>query len=204
MKLQLTLAIKKGGFYKSMQKLLSYGAKIPCDRLETLQQFAVEQGFQRTAQALLTLPPSSTSEEDTKNTLSSHLKPSSDMSVKYLRLLFETGSSSLMELLEPVLSKGSDGFGLFQNIVAKIKEDKILVSDSFFNESFILKYAFPPKLDDPLTKNYLEITQFFLDYGAHFTGASLFRAVETGKFTSCEIYFRFKTFTCRRTFRMEK
>ena len=167
----VTLAIKKGGYYRTMAELLKHGAKLLESRVESLQQFAIAQGFRRTAENVLS------------SRTSGPLQPSAEMNIKYLRFLFTTGSASLLDFIEPVLTKipvDPAAFSLFQEIQTQLKEKENIKIIPHYDESDILKYAFPPKPDHKETENYLEITRFLLNYGAQFTGASLFRAVEKG------------------------
>jgi hypothetical protein len=48
----MTIAIKKGGYWKVMRVLQKYGGQIPSGRKEALQQFAINNGFSLTAKEL--------------------------------------------------------------------------------------------------------------------------------------------------------
>ncbi len=134
-----SLAIKKRGYHKTLSVLLEFGATIP--RAKHLQQFAISQGFERTANLIATVSLDQDMDVDTTmtsayvefkyNHLKEKLKENKETQKKYLEVallhrLFSIVESLLSQNIEPLFT-------------------------------WIVNYTFPPKADHPETASYLDL-----------------------------------------------
>ena len=165
----ITLAIKKRGFWKTVELLLSHGHTIPPNRLDGLKQYAIESGFVKTGNILSGLGENLTSINNS-------------MKVDYIRYLFEQAETKGVQIdvqnyFEVCLGKK------IQDIVIKLltKYGAIPTIDHVMN------YCIPPIPDSPETDEYLKLCEIIFElhpsllFEANSDGETLlFKSAERG------------------------
>jgi len=166
----MTIAIKKHGYWKTMQILIDNGASIPHGRKKSLEAFAFNSGYVQTAQIIASLG-------EIVKTAATTMTP------EYIKFAYETAMKKQDELdyqsyLNVALHHNMQSFAIelinAHNLIPSIQQ--------------LFDHCIPPKPDDPDTARYLELTELILKYNPILTHerdpitqeTALFKAAERG------------------------
>ena len=165
----ITLAIKKGGFWKVIKSLLKHGAEIPSDRVKGLEEYAINNDYVVTGKILGGISESG----KTVN---------KDMATEYIEFLYETSVDKGIDInvysyLETCLSKCM--YNLSKKLIKDHEGDPTI--------DMLLNYCIPPKPDHPEVDKYLDLTKLLVNHKPELINSDnefgenpLFKACEKG------------------------
>lgn len=176
----MTLAIKKRGFDKTISVLLDHGVSVPADRKKSLERYAIDNGYRRTAAIIANLG---------NDTLEMDLS----MTEEYIKYIYQRAKVSTEFLrhkdsyLSTILSKGPTA-------LLSLVED-LMLAGVVPTIEHVSEFCMPKKPDAPDTLEYLSLTKLLVKHNPRIihdvdeNGESLlYNAVKRGSLPHVEYF----------------
>lgn len=164
----MTLAIKKRGFWVTIETLLKAGATIPSERSKGLEQYAIDNGYPNTAKIISNVSEGSTDVNES-------------MTSEYINFLYNNktensslqGSSSPLDqkeadkflnvcLSKAALSEGHANSSIAQQDMLKLVKELLSKHNAQPAIDMLMRHCVPPKPDSPDVHKYLKLCRILL------------------------------------------
>ena len=176
----LTLAIKKQGYYKTMNLLLEQGALIPTKRLKGLQKYALSEGYKQTGEFLAAEGMDVTNADES-------------MTPAYIQFMYSKAKKDNKKINKSSYFTAALKYAIESTDMLNIVTD--LLTDIKFNIDMLKKYAMPPKPDYPEVDKYIELNKLLLKANPNLLtdkndkeDTALIMAVESGNLPLVEFF----------------